>query len=41
MNVNVWDVSEPIQTLISKNAVVDDKQLIDPDVSLEELAANS
>ena len=41
MNVNVWDVSEPIQTLISKNAVVDDGQLIDPDVSLEELAANS
>jgi 3-phenylpropionate/trans-cinnamate dioxygenase ferredoxin reductase subunit len=41
MNVNVWDVSEPIQTLISKNAVVDDEQLIDSDVSLEELAANS
>jgi 3-phenylpropionate/trans-cinnamate dioxygenase ferredoxin reductase component len=40
MNVNVWDVSEPIQALISMNAVVDDKQLADPDVSLAELAAN-
>jgi 3-phenylpropionate/trans-cinnamate dioxygenase ferredoxin reductase component len=41
MNVNVWDVSEPIQTLIAKNAVVDDKQLADPDVSLEDLAAGA
>ena len=40
MNVNVWDVSEPIQTLISQNAFVDDWQLIVPDFSLEELAAN-
>jgi 3-phenylpropionate/trans-cinnamate dioxygenase ferredoxin reductase subunit len=39
MNVNVWDVSDPIQTLISKRIHVEDAQLSDPGVSLEELAA--
>jgi 3-phenylpropionate/trans-cinnamate dioxygenase ferredoxin reductase subunit len=38
MNVNVWDVSDPIQTLISKHAAVDDRALADPDVSLADLA---
>jgi 3-phenylpropionate/trans-cinnamate dioxygenase ferredoxin reductase subunit len=39
MNVNVWDVSEPIQAIIAKGAPVDDAQLADADVSLAELAA--
>jgi 3-phenylpropionate/trans-cinnamate dioxygenase ferredoxin reductase subunit len=41
MNVNVWDVSEPIQTLISKRARVEDAALADPEVSLAELAASA
>ena len=41
MNVNVWDVSEPIQTLISKRAHVEDAALADPEVSLAELAASA
>jgi 3-phenylpropionate/trans-cinnamate dioxygenase ferredoxin reductase subunit len=41
MNVNVWDVSEPIQTLISKRAHVEDAVLADPEVSLVELAASA
>jgi 3-phenylpropionate/trans-cinnamate dioxygenase ferredoxin reductase subunit len=41
MNVNVWDVSEPIQTLISKRAHVDDATLADPEVSLVDLAASA
>jgi 3-phenylpropionate/trans-cinnamate dioxygenase ferredoxin reductase subunit len=40
MNVNVWDVSEPIQTLISKRTPVEDAALADPAVSLVELAAS-
>jgi 3-phenylpropionate/trans-cinnamate dioxygenase ferredoxin reductase subunit len=41
MNVNVWDVSEPIQTLISRRAHVEDHALADPAVSLVELAASA
>jgi 3-phenylpropionate/trans-cinnamate dioxygenase ferredoxin reductase subunit len=41
MNVNVWDVSDPIQTLIAKRAQVDDAKLADPSVSLVDLAAAS
>ena len=41
MNVNVWDVSDPIQTLISKGSHVEDAKLADADVSLEELAATA
>jgi 3-phenylpropionate/trans-cinnamate dioxygenase ferredoxin reductase subunit len=37
MNVNVWDVTDPIQRLIRSRAVVDDRRLADPDVALEEL----
>jgi 3-phenylpropionate/trans-cinnamate dioxygenase ferredoxin reductase component len=40
MNVNVWDVSDPIQTLISKRTHVEDAALADPAVSLAELAAS-
>jgi 3-phenylpropionate/trans-cinnamate dioxygenase ferredoxin reductase subunit len=41
MNVNVWDVSEPIQTLISQRTPVEDAALADPGVSLVELAASA
>jgi 3-phenylpropionate/trans-cinnamate dioxygenase ferredoxin reductase subunit len=38
MNVNVWDVSEQIQQLISSRAAVDASRLADPAVPLEETA---
>jgi 3-phenylpropionate/trans-cinnamate dioxygenase ferredoxin reductase subunit len=38
MNVNVWDVTEPVETLIRGRVAVDDRRLADPDVGLEELA---
>jgi 3-phenylpropionate/trans-cinnamate dioxygenase ferredoxin reductase subunit len=38
MNVNVWDVVDPIGRLIRSRAPVDDRRLADPDVPLEELA---
>jgi 3-phenylpropionate/trans-cinnamate dioxygenase ferredoxin reductase component len=38
MNVNVWDVSEPIRMLIESCEAVDVERLRDPDVPLEELA---
>jgi len=34
MNVNVWDVAEPIQALIASGARVDIERLADPDVPL-------
>jgi 3-phenylpropionate/trans-cinnamate dioxygenase ferredoxin reductase component len=37
MNVNVWDVIDPIQRLISERVAVDDRRLADPAVPLEEL----
>jgi 3-phenylpropionate/trans-cinnamate dioxygenase ferredoxin reductase component len=37
MNVNVWDVTDPIKRLIGQRVAVDDRTLSDPDVSLEEL----
>ncbi|MEU1180557.1 FAD-dependent oxidoreductase [Streptomyces sp. NPDC005820] len=39
MNVNVWDVTEPIQKLIASGAVVDTEALADPRVPLESLRA--
>jgi 3-phenylpropionate/trans-cinnamate dioxygenase ferredoxin reductase subunit len=36
MNVNVWDVAEPIQALIGRP--VDERRLVDPDVGLEHAA---
>jgi 3-phenylpropionate/trans-cinnamate dioxygenase ferredoxin reductase component len=39
MNVNVWDVIDPIKRLISERVTVDDRRLADPDVSLDELAS--
>jgi len=41
MNVNVWDVTDPIQALIRKRVAVDDRRLADPDVPLAELAADA
>jgi 3-phenylpropionate/trans-cinnamate dioxygenase ferredoxin reductase component len=41
MNVNVWDVSDSIQTLISKGSHVDDAQLSHVEISLESLAAGA
>jgi 3-phenylpropionate/trans-cinnamate dioxygenase ferredoxin reductase component len=38
MNVNVWDVIDPIQRLIGERVAVDDRRLADSDVPLEELA---
>ena len=38
MNVNVWDVIDPIKRLISERVTVDDRRLANPNVSLEELA---
>jgi 3-phenylpropionate/trans-cinnamate dioxygenase ferredoxin reductase subunit len=38
MNVNVWDVIDPIQRLIAERVAVDDRRLADRDVPLEELA---
>jgi 3-phenylpropionate/trans-cinnamate dioxygenase ferredoxin reductase subunit len=38
MNVNVWDVAEPIKRLIGARVVVNDRRLADPEVPLEELA---
>jgi 3-phenylpropionate/trans-cinnamate dioxygenase ferredoxin reductase subunit len=38
MNVNVWDVIDPIKRLISERVTVDDQHLADPDVPLDEVA---
>jgi 3-phenylpropionate/trans-cinnamate dioxygenase ferredoxin reductase component len=38
MNVNVWDVAEPIQDLIRSGARVDAARLRDPDVPLDRVA---
>jgi 3-phenylpropionate/trans-cinnamate dioxygenase ferredoxin reductase component len=38
MNVNVWDVTDPVQRLIRERVAVDDRRLADPDVPLEKLA---
>jgi 3-phenylpropionate/trans-cinnamate dioxygenase ferredoxin reductase subunit len=37
MNVNVWDVIDPIQRLIRERVAVDDRRLADTDVPLEDL----
>jgi 3-phenylpropionate/trans-cinnamate dioxygenase ferredoxin reductase component len=41
MNVNVWDVTEPIQQLIRAGVPVDDRRLADPDVPLDELLSRA
>ena len=37
MNVNVWDVSDPIQALIRSKHPVDPARLADPEVPLADL----
>jgi 3-phenylpropionate/trans-cinnamate dioxygenase ferredoxin reductase subunit len=37
MNVNVWDVVDPIQRLIHERVAVDDRRLADPDIALDAL----
>src|SRR5215212_3072549 len=37
MNVNVWDVQEPIKQLIRERVAVEDRELADPDVPLDRL----
>ena len=40
MNVNVWDVTDPIQQLIRDRVVVDAERLADPDAPLSTLAGS-
>jgi 3-phenylpropionate/trans-cinnamate dioxygenase ferredoxin reductase subunit len=39
MNVNTWEVVDPIQQLIREQLVVDDRRLADPDIPLTELVS--
>ncbi|MEU1616663.1 FAD-dependent oxidoreductase [Streptomyces sp. NPDC005722] len=39
MNVNVWDVVEPVRELITSRAAVDDARLADPKVPLDQVTA--
>jgi 3-phenylpropionate/trans-cinnamate dioxygenase ferredoxin reductase component len=39
MNVNVWDVNDPIRRLVSERVTVDDRRLADPDVPIDQLVA--
>jgi 3-phenylpropionate/trans-cinnamate dioxygenase ferredoxin reductase subunit len=39
MNVNVWDVNDPIRRLISERVTIDDRLLADPDVPIDQLIA--
>jgi 3-phenylpropionate/trans-cinnamate dioxygenase ferredoxin reductase subunit len=39
MNVNVWDVNDPIRRLIGERVTVDDRRLADPDVPIDQLVA--
>ena len=39
MNVNVWDVNDPIRRLIGEGVTVDDRRLADPDVPIDQLVA--
>jgi 3-phenylpropionate/trans-cinnamate dioxygenase ferredoxin reductase subunit len=41
MNLNVWDVADPIQRLIRDRVTVDDRRLADTDIPLEELAPHA
>ena len=38
LNLNVWDVTDPIQRLIRERVAVDDRRLADTDVPLEQFA---
>jgi len=40
MNANVWDVVEPIQTLIRSGLAVDPVRLADPDIPLDQVTGD-
>jgi 3-phenylpropionate/trans-cinnamate dioxygenase ferredoxin reductase subunit len=40
MNVNVWDVSDPIQELVRSGAPVDRARLSDPDVPIDQVSSS-
>jgi 3-phenylpropionate/trans-cinnamate dioxygenase ferredoxin reductase subunit len=37
MNVNVWDITDPIRTLVTSGQTVDARKLADTDVPLDRL----
>jgi 3-phenylpropionate/trans-cinnamate dioxygenase ferredoxin reductase subunit len=41
MNVNIWDVTEPIQALVRSGQQVDTSKLADPQVPIDSLLHNS
>lgn len=41
MNLNVWDVTEPIERLIRGRKIVDDRDLADPDIPLDDLVPST
>ena len=41
MNVNIWDVTDPIKQLIQERLAVNDRQLADPEVPLDQLASGT
>jgi 3-phenylpropionate/trans-cinnamate dioxygenase ferredoxin reductase subunit len=41
MNVNIWDVTDPIQALIRSGRAIDERRLADPDVPLTDLIVDS
>lgn len=41
MNVNVWDVNDQVQELIRARGPIDVGRLADPDVAIEQLAADA
>jgi 3-phenylpropionate/trans-cinnamate dioxygenase ferredoxin reductase subunit len=41
MNVNVWEVTDTVQTIIRARIAVDDRRLADPDVPLDGLAGET
>jgi 3-phenylpropionate/trans-cinnamate dioxygenase ferredoxin reductase subunit len=41
MNVNIWDVSDPIQALVHARATVDRDRLADPDVPVAEVSPSA
>jgi hypothetical protein len=41
MNVNVWDVTDPIQRLIRERVPVDDRRLADTNTPLADLAGGA
>ena len=41
MNVNIWDVTEPIQALVRSGQQVDTSKLADPQVPIESFLHNA